>query len=145
VATIRLRNLKGLNPEVRQRIRETLRAQPPEHLGDEGLLSDPRESKSKWHNVRTMVDGITFDSKREAERYAELKVELMAGEITDLELQKPFSLVVNGILICNYIADFVYRRNGELVVEDAKGKATDVYVIKRALMRAVFGIEIVES
>ncbi len=145
MATIRLRNLKGLNPEVRQRIRETLRAQLQEHLSDGALLSDPPKSSSKWHNVRTMVDGITFDSKREAKHYAELKIELLAGEIADLELQKPFSLDVNGIHICNYIADFVYRRNGELVVEDAKGKATDVYIIKRALMRAVYGIEIVES
>lgn len=92
-----------------------------------------------------MVDGITFDSRREANRYAELRLELLAGDITDLELQKPYSLDVNGIHICDYVADFVYQRNGKQTVEDAKGKATVEYKIKRALMRAIHGITIVEA
>ena len=83
-------------------------------------------------------------SQREANRYAELKIELQAGEIADLELQKRFALCVNGVHICDYIADFVYCRQGIPVVEDAKGKPTDVYKIKRALMRAIQGVEIVE-
>lgn len=91
-----------------------------------------------------MVDGITFDSRREANRYAELKLEMLAGEISHLQLQKHFSLDVNGIHICDYVADFVYQRNGKQTVEDAKGKATEEYKIKRALMRAIHDITIVE-
>ena len=103
-----------------------------------------QKAPSKWRNVRTTVDGIQFASQREARRYAELKIELRAGEITDLKLQKRFALRVNGIHVCDYVADFVYHRKGIRVVEDAKGKATDVYRIKRALMRAIHGVEIVE-
>ncbi len=107
-------------------------------------LANPPASKSKWHNVRTTVDGITFASKHEANRYAELKIEQLAGEITDLELQKPFSLDVNGVHICDYVADFVYRKGGHFIVEDAKGKRTDLYKIKRRLMFAIYGVEIHE-
>lgn len=150
MATVRLRNpkgtfsLKGLNPEVRQRIRETLHTQPQENLKEDATLSDLQPSKSKWHNIRTTVDGITFDSKREAKHYAELKIELRTGEITDLELQKPFRLDTNGFHICDYVADFVYRRAGALIVSDAKGKPTELYLMKKALMCAIHGIEIVE-
>ena len=145
MATVRLRNLNGLHPEVRQRIRATLRSQPHEMKDENACVTDQQPSKSKWRNVRTTVDGITFASKREAKRYGELKIELLAGVITDLELQKPCSLNVNGVHICDYIADFVYRRNGAQITEDAKGKATELYRIKKALMRAIYGIEILES
>ncbi|CAG0964584.1 hypothetical protein ANRL3_01099 [Anaerolineae bacterium] len=101
-------------------------------------------TQSKWRNVRTTVDEFTFASKREANRYAELKIELLAGEIAELELQKTFSLDVNGVHICDYIADFVYQRNGAQIVEDAKGKATDLFVVKKALMRAIHGIDVIE-
>ena len=90
------------------------------------------------------MDEITFASKREANRYAELRIELLAGEIAELELQKTFSLAVNGVHICDYIADFVYQRNGVQIVEDAKGKATDLFRIKQALMRAIHRIDVVE-
>ena len=144
MATLRLRNLKGFDPEVRRRIHKALGAAKDNGPDSMAIPPDPCEEESKWHNVRTTVDGITFASKREADRYAELKLELLAGEIDDLELQKPFSLDVNGIHVCDYVADFVYKRDGLQIVEDAKGKATDVFKIKRALMRAVLGIEIVE-
>lgn len=127
MATVRLRNLKGLRPEVRQRIRAALRSQPHEMKDEDASVTDQQPSRSKWHNVRTTVDGITFASKREAKRYGELKIELLAGEIADLEMQKPFRLDVNGVHIGDYIADFVYRRNGVPITEDAKGKATELY------------------
>ncbi len=106
---------------------------------------DSEESNSKWHNVRSTVDGITFASKHEAERYSELRLEQFAGEITELELQKRYRLDVNGVHICDYIADFVYKRSGVRVTEDAKGKPTELYRVKKALMRAIYGIDIVES
>ena len=139
---IRVR-LRDLGPEARRQVREALRSTKSMVTSASAALVE-HETISKMRNVRTTVDGITFDSKREANRYAELRLELLAGEIAELELQMPFSLDVNGFHVCDYVADFVYVRNGLQVVEDAKGKPTDVYVIKRALMRAVHGIKIVE-
>jgi len=127
--------LSDLSPEARKQARRAMGAP---------ISAVTSKTPSKWRNVRTTLDGIHFASKREARRYAELKIELQAGELTDLKLQKRFALCVNGVHVCDYIADFVYRRHGVRVVEDAKGKATDVYKIKRALMRAIYGIEIVE-
>ncbi len=136
--------MKGLDPETKRKIRQALRSGSGEVLGGVAQL-DSEESNSKWHNVRTTVDGITFASKHEAERYSELKLEQLAGEITELELQKPYRLDVSGVHICDYIADFVYKRNGVRVTEDAKGKPTELYRVKKALMRAIYGIDIVES
>ncbi len=149
MATLRLRNpkgtlsLKGFDTETKRKIRQALRSASKQEFAGAVLL-DSMESNSKYHNVRTELDGITFDSAREANRYAELKIELLAGEITELELQKPFSLDVSGIHICNYFADFVYKRDAMQIVEDAKGKPTDLYKIKRALMLAIRAIKIVE-
>ncbi len=150
MATLRLSNpkgtfsLKGFDSETRRKIRQALRSGSSEVLGGVASL-DSGESNSKWHNVRTTVDGITFASKHEAERYAELKLEQLAGEITELELQKHYRLDVNGVHICDYVADFVYKRHGVRVTEDAKGKQTELYRVKKELMRAIYGIDIVES
>lgn len=111
---------------------------------------------SKYGNRKTEVDGIIFDSKHEAERYAELKLLEKAGEIRDLKLQEKFCLVPTiegeGRKIAQravyYLADFTYwERNGKYwkrVVEDAKGVRTDVYKLKKKLMRWRHGIEIRE-
>jgi hypothetical protein len=92
------------------------------------------------------VDGITFDSLREAKRYGELKIEEMAGIIANLEVHKSFRLVVNGVHICDYESDFVYRRSGTLIVEDVKSQptVTRLYRVKKKLMRAIHSVEIQE-
>lgn len=116
----------------------------------------------KYHNKQTTVNGIKFDSKKEAARYRELALLERAGAISDLQLQVPFELIPPqrepgttgprgghrpGKLLeskCSYIADFVYTQNGRRVVEDTKGKRTAVYIIKRKLMLYVHGIRIKE-
>lgn len=101
---------------------------------------------NKFRAVRTEADGIWFDSKRESLRYLELKMLLRSGIISDLLLQKEFPIVVNGVKICKYIADFSYLdQHGREVVEDAKGVRTPVYVLKSKLMIAVWGLRIVET
>lgn len=107
------------------------------------------KKKSKHRNVKTDLDGITYDSGKEANRAAELKVIAIAGKISDLRTQVPFKLIVNGQHVCTYIADFVYRDLviGEEVVEDVKSDHTrklQVYRIKKKLMKACLNIEIVE-
>lgn len=101
-------------------------------------------SASKYRNKKTVIDGITFDSRREASRYGVLKIMQAAGLISGLRLQVPYVITVNGEKICKYVADFVYQENGREVVEDVKGVRTREYILKRKLMFAVFGIEIKE-
>jgi reverse gyrase len=98
---------------------------------------------SKYHNVKTTLDGLTFDSKAEAERYAFLKLLQRIGEISDLELQPVFRFEVKGIVVCKYIADFAYRdKRGCLIVEDVKGVRTAAFNIKAKLFRALKGFDI---
>ncbi len=102
---------------------------------------------SKYGSQPTIVDGIRFASKREAKRYGELTILERANAIEGLELQPSYKIEIGGILICRYIADFRYfdRRIGERIVEDVKGVKPAVYRLKRKLMRAVHGIEILET
>jgi hypothetical protein len=99
-----------------------------------------------FKNVRVKEDGITFGSRAEYARYAVLKTRAENGEILGLEVHPRFPLVVNGVKICTYVADFRYDDGltQERVVEDVKGVAKEVYVIKKKLMLAILGIEIVE-
>jgi hypothetical protein len=106
---------------------------------------------SKYHAQKTVVDGITFASKKEARRYGELKLLERAGEIADLQLQPRFELVVKGHKICTYVGDFMYSnwRNAGTdkfiaTIEDVKGVKTPVYQLKKKLMKACYGIEIQE-
>lgn len=102
---------------------------------------------SKFNNQKTEVDGILFDSRKEAKRYYELKLLQRAGEISDLQLQVKYELIPKQTneRACNYIADFVYQdKTGQVVVEDVKGKRTKEYVIKRKLMLYQHGIRVVE-
>jgi len=102
---------------------------------------------SKYNSKITYVGDIKFHSKKEAIRYQELLLMIVADEIKDLRLQVKYSLDVNGVHICNYISDFVYydfKFNKE-IVEDSKGMRTKEYKLKAKLMKACHGIEIFET
>lgn len=121
---------------------------------------------SKYKAKKASVDGIEFDSRKEANRYCELKLLQRAGKIQNLELQKAFELIpaqkeadtigkrggiIKGKVIEKavfYRADFVYTENGETVVEDVKGYkgggAYAVFTIKRKLLLYKYGIKIKE-
>ena len=117
---------------------------------------------NKYHNHKTTVDGIEFDSKKEARRYSELRLLEKAGQITNLQRQVKFCLIPaqyepdiigprggtkKGKRIeheCAYIADFTYVKNGELIIEDTKGYKTKDYIIKRKLLLYLMGIRIHE-
>jgi hypothetical protein len=106
---------------------------------------------SKYRAIKTKIDGITFDSKKEAQRYLELRLMANGCTITQLEMQPVYilapSVVINGRKkpALKYKADFRYNLNGSVVVEDVKGMLTPVYKIKRHLMKSVHGIDIFES
>lgn len=109
---------------------------------------------NKFHARKVIYNGQRFDSQKEAQRYAELRLMQRAGKIQGLETQVPYELVpaqrdASGKLAERaviYKADFVYEENGDVVVEDVKSEATRTpeYIIKRKLMRWVHGIEIRE-
>lgn len=82
----------------------------------------------------------------EAKRFAALCLELDYGAIEKLEVQVPYPIVINGTLIAKYLADFRYLRNGLQIVEDVKPKVfrTDVYLLKKKLVEAIYQITITE-
>ena len=104
-------------------------------------------SRSKYGNKKTKVDGITFDSKWESQRYLYLKSLERAGRVQNLKLQPRFIITVNSQKICTYVADFEYDLESldgtwEHVIEDAKGVETTEFKLKKKLMKAVHNIEI---
>lgn len=108
---------------------------------------------TKYRNKRVIIDGITFDSKKEAARWQSLKLLERAGEITELQRQVVFVLERAAVLdgrtkpAIKFIADFVYRKNGKLIVEDAKSPITrkcPAYRIKRHLMVTRHGLDVCE-
>lgn len=88
---------------------------------------------NKYRNVKTVVDGVSFSSKKEAAFYGMLKMRVRAKEVYDFLMQVKYPLKANGILICTYIADFVtYNEDGSTIeVIDVKGIKTPVYQIKK--------------
>ena len=106
-----------------------------------------KRSRPKYGNKKTVVNGIKFDSKWEAERYLYIKSLERAGTVKDLELQVRFNLVVNDQKICAYIADLRYKREDkdgvwQEIIEDAKGVETPEFKLKKKLMKACLGIDI---
>lgn len=119
----------------------------------------------KYRNLKTVVDGISFDSRKEANHYNRLKQLADNKEIEDLRMQVKYELIPaiweehvvhlktkdKTVRKCvqravNYIADFVYKdmKTGEEVVVDVKGMRTKEYKLKKKMMRAFLGISIVE-
>jgi len=102
------------------------------------------DQRNKYRNQKTISDGIVFDSKKEAIRYAELKLLEKAKEISDLELQPRFTLLPSykrdgkTIRKIEYVADFRYREpDGTVVIEDVKSaitKKNPVYMLKKKLL-----------
>jgi hypothetical protein len=120
---------------------------------------------NKYRAIKTCVNGIGFDSRKEARRYQELLLLERAGVIQNLQRQEKYVLIPAQYesyerygkkgqelkpgqrLVekeCSYLADFVYEENGKKVVEDTKGVKTKDYIIKRKLMLYTHGIRIKE-
>ena len=102
---------------------------------------------NKYFAKKTVAMGLTFDSRWEAERWGQLKSMERAGAIDQLERQIKYELNVNGQKICSYIADYTYLLLDEdgssrFIVEDAKGVLTPEFRLKKKLMLAIHGIDI---
>ena len=102
---------------------------------------------NKYRNVKTIVDGIKFDSKKEASRYSELLFLQRRGDICELELQPSFEICPtvrwNGKTLRKriYRADFMYKNttSRKYIVEDVKGHRTREYLLKRSLFLHLYG------
>jgi len=130
-----------------------------------------RYSGNKYGSKKVEIDGIVFDSKKEAKRFQELSLLEKAGAIQGLQRQVKYVLIPSQYEVierysktgkrlkdgqrciekeCSYIADFVYQQDGKTVVEDTKGYRNPstagyaYFVLKRKLMLHVHGIQIKE-
>ena len=119
--------------------------------------------RSKYHSRKVTINGITYDSQKEAKRHRDLLLLERAGAIQNLKRQVEFELipaqkepdtigarggVIKGKTIerkVSYVADFTYTENGKLVVEDVKGFKTPEYKIKKKLLLYIHGIRIKET
>lgn len=95
---------------------------------------------NKFGAKKAQAFGTLFDSKKEHERYKELKILEAARQITNVTIHPSFLIQVAGVHICTYIADFSYHENGEIIVEDVKSKPTMTQAarLKHKLFRALY-------
>ena len=102
----------------------------------------------KYNNIKTEIDGILFDSKKEAKYYGILRLKLKAKLIDSFEMQVKYDIIVNGQKIGFYKADFVTYKDGKVLeVIDVKSEMTKklpVYRLKKKLIKAIYGFDIVE-
>jgi hypothetical protein len=108
----------------------------------------PQPKRQKFLNVKTTdMQGIVHDGKGECERWQELQLLERGGSIRALRRQVPYALVVNGLLVATYFADFVYLDGEATIVEDHKSPRTRKlkdFRMKVKLMQALHGIQIRE-
>lgn len=113
----------------------------PERYGGYPFIPGRKNHGNKYHNQKTVIGDMVFDSKKEANRFQELKLLARGGIISDLKMQVRF-------LICPkeggnkraryYVADFVYTEGGKTIIEDVKSEITRknaVYSLKKALVQ----------
>lgn len=100
---------------------------------------------NKYGARKTVIDGIVFDSQKEAQYYCVLKLRKLSGEIVSFERQVAFVCIINGKKCFSYRADFVeYYPDGSRKVVDVKGMRTAVYRIKKKCIEAEYGFVIHE-
>ena len=105
------------------------------------LKGNKSGNKSKYGAVKTNVDGITFDSKKEADYYCELKLRLQAKEIKGFCLQPTFVLAPG----LRYKADFIiFHNDGSTEIVDTKGFKTKEYITKKKVFEDKYNLKIKE-
>lgn len=126
-------------------IRDKIKGTAAEKLNPH-LFAELAKKPSKYRNTPTEVDGIRFDSKKEAKRYKELRLLLKRGIIGQLARQVEYELNAGGTHSLIYMADFVYvdAATGVTIVEDvkSKGTSTPLFRKKKKLMKRLFNIEV---
>jgi hypothetical protein len=132
---------KRLPKEVRRKLQREM-----------GVEEGKEQGQRKYRNVRVKLDGYSFDSLKERDRYLVLLMRQRIGEISGLQVHPRFRLEVRGEKLCSYVGDFQYYishsdiKGSALVVEDVKSTPTKtrLYGLKKKLMKSLLGIEIRE-
>ena len=150
-------SLSDLSPKAREQATIKLAILEARKRQQVSKAAAPPYKENKYHAEKTVVDGMEFDSAKEARRWSDLFLMQKAGEIVDLSRQVEYELIPKQVRsdgkterAVKYVADFVYTRtaDGETVVEDVKGfkrgQAYAMFVIKRKLMKYLLGIEVQE-
>lgn len=146
-------SLSDLSPKAREQATIKLAILEARKRQQVSKAAAPTSKENKYHAEKTVVDGMEFDSAKEARRWSDLLLMQKAGEIVDLSRQVEYELIPKQVRsdgkterAVKYVADFVYTRtaDGETVVEDCKGVRTKDYIIKRKLMLWVHHISIKE-
>lgn len=109
----------------------------------QAIAAKPKRG-NKFNAKRTLLDGILFDSKAESAYYASLKLRERAGEVSEIDRQRSYALLVNGVLVATYVADFVFwdRTISRRRVVDVKGVSLPAFKMKKKLMKACHGIDV---
>ena len=150
---MRASSIKDFPLHIQEQIKKKLKSENFKTHENINMLPEKEEKTSKYRNQKTTVNGIVFDSKKEAQRYEELLLMLKSGEISDLRLQVEFTLqeaytthTGQKVRAIRYKADFAYIKNNERIVEDVKSKATktQVYAIKKKMLMDKYGVKIIE-
>ena len=114
------------------------------------LKVNPKQDRhSKYGNLKTEYNGVIFHSKKEANYCQQLdflkKAKGDRDQVLRYEMQVPYQIIMNGIKISKYLADFkVWYADGRVAVIDVKGVRTQTYSLKKKLVEAQYGIRIIE-
>lgn len=137
-----------LRKQAREKYEKALNCRLDARKGEKGITTQTSEenapNRTKYGNKRTEVDGIIFDSRKEADYYIHLKELEGAGIVANIVLQPRFVLIPaftkNGVKFrkTEYVADFQYEKDGEIIVVDVKGYKTDVYKLKHKLFEYLY-------
>ena len=98
-------------------------------------------ARHKFNAVRSELDGIKFPSKKECNRYRQLKLLQASGEVSFCLRQVPFHLVGGVKYVCDFL---IFWSDGNVTIEDVKGMKTSLYTAKKKMVEATYPIEITE-
>ena len=133
--------IEQLSPAMRAQVEDKLAPKPKPAAMVQAPEVAPKPLKMR--NIPTEMDGIRFDSRKEAARYLILREQERRGEIKNLLVHGRIPLEVNGIFICHFEVDFMFERDGKLRAEDVKGRkcgsAWTAYLTKANLFHALHG------
>ena len=100
-------------------------------------MTFPVKRPNKYNARKVQIYGIWFDSDAEGKHYLVLKDRERKGEIQMLAMQPRADLVVNGVLVARYTADFTFEENGRRIWEDVKGFKARDFAIRSKLFQAL--------
>lgn len=133
---LRFTSTAAMPPALRAKVEAQGKAAPRE------LRTQAEPRTNKYNNHPTTVDGIRFDSKKEARYYEQLKIRKVAGEVDYFLMQVPIRLPGGSKYVCDFQVFFTDpEREPEYV--DVKGKQTPEFRLKKREVEHHYPIRII--